>query len=47
MRRILLTIGYKGTNYCGFQKQNNGNTIQQELENALEKIREFYHKNQN
>ena len=38
MRRILLTIGYKGTNYSGFQIQNNANTIQQELENAIKKV---------
>lgn len=38
MKRILLTLSYKGTNYCGFQIQNNGISIQQVLENALEKL---------
>lgn len=38
MRRLLLTVGYKGTNYGGFQRQNNANTIQQELEAVLEKV---------
>lgn len=38
MKRMFLTIGYKGTNYSGFQKQNNANTIQEELETAIEKV---------
>ncbi|MEG1528227.1 MAG: tRNA pseudouridine(38-40) synthase TruA [Clostridia bacterium] len=33
--RIKLIISYLGTNYSGFQLQNNGKTIQGELENAL------------
>ncbi len=35
---IKLTIEYDGTNYCGWQIQPNGQTIQQVLEQALEKI---------
>lgn len=33
--RFFFEVSYKGTNYSGFQKQNNANTIQNELENAL------------
>ncbi len=36
--RIKITVSYKGTNYCGFQIQQNGNTVQEELENAIYKI---------
>ena len=35
MRNIALIISYDGTNYCGFQRQNNGNTIQGTVEAAL------------
>ena len=35
MKRYLITVQYYGKNYCGFQKQNNGNSIQQQLEDAL------------
>ena len=35
--RILLTVAYRGTNYAGWQWQENGPSIQQELETALEK----------
>ncbi|MBR6525317.1 MAG: tRNA pseudouridine(38-40) synthase TruA [Clostridia bacterium] len=35
--RILLTVAYRGTNYSGWQWQENGPSIQQELEKALEK----------
>lgn len=39
MKTILLNISYRGTNYKGFQKQKNTTqTIQEYLENALEKI---------
>jgi tRNA pseudouridine(38-40) synthase len=34
-RRIALTVEYDGTNYQGFQLQNNKPTIQGELEEAL------------
>lgn len=35
MPRIKLTIEYEGTAYNGWQKQNNGKTIQGEIEQAL------------
>jgi len=38
MRNIKLIIEYDGTNYCGFQIQENGVTIQGELEKALLRI---------
>ena len=36
MRNIKLIIEYIGTNYCGFQKQKNGLSIQLVLESAIE-----------
>ena len=36
MRNILLTISYDGTNFCGWQKQENQRTVQGEIEKALE-----------
>lgn len=33
---ILLTVSYDGTNYCGWQRQVNGPTIQANIEKALE-----------
>ena len=36
--RYFLDIAYKGTNYHGWQIQQNAHSVQQELENALEKI---------
>ena len=38
MRYIKLTIEYDGTNYCGWQKQINGPSIQEATEKALKKI---------
>lgn len=35
IRTIKLLISYDGTNYCGWQKQPNGITIQEEIENCL------------
>lgn len=35
MKRIRLTVAYDGTNYCGWQIQPNGVTIQQKLNEAL------------
>jgi len=35
MRNIKLTIQYDGTNYCGWQRQENGISVQEELENAV------------
>lgn len=38
MRNIKLTIEYDGTNYAGWQRQNNIVTIQQRVEEAIENI---------
>ncbi len=35
MRHIALTVSYDGTDWCGSQRQNNGATIQGELERVL------------
>lgn len=35
LRTIKLTISYDGTEYCGWQKQKNGKTIQGEIEQCL------------
>lgn len=35
MRNICLVLEYLGTNYCGFQKQINGLSIQEVLENTI------------
>ena len=37
-KNILLTVSYDGTNYFGWQKQQNFRTIQETLENALKKM---------
>ena len=36
--RILLTISYDGTDFCGYQIQPNGRTVEEELEKALFKL---------
>lgn len=36
MSRYFLELAYKGTNYSGFQKQENANTIQAEVEKAFQ-----------
>src|SRR5687768_9242241 len=36
MARYFLEVSYKGTGYAGFQVQKNANTIQAEVERALE-----------
>lgn len=36
--RYLITIGYDGSKFYGFQKLNNNRSVQKELENALTKI---------
>ena len=36
--RYLMIVQYNGINYNGFQKQKSGNTIQNNLENALKTI---------
>lgn len=38
MRRIRLIIAYDGTNYCGWQKQPNGITIEEVLNGALSEL---------
>lgn len=38
MRNLLLTLRYDGTAFHGWQIQPNGNTVQQELSDALKKI---------
>ncbi len=35
MARYFMELAYKGTNYHGWQRQPNGSSVQQELENAL------------
>ena len=37
-KRIRLTVAYDGTAYCGWQIQNNGRTIQGELNRCLEEL---------
>ncbi len=37
-RNIKLIVEYDGTNYCGWQSQQNGPSIQEELEKALFKL---------
>ena len=36
--RILIQIEYNGKNYCGWQRQKNGTSIQEVLENALQTL---------
>jgi tRNA pseudouridine38-40 synthase len=38
MRTVKLTIEYDGTEYCGWQIQPNGITIQEKLEDAIQKL---------
>ena len=38
MRRIKLVVAYDGTEYCGFQVQNNGPTIEGELNKVLSEL---------
>mgnify|MGYP000588676839 FL=1 len=35
MKRVRLTIAYDGTNYCGWQVQINGITVEEVLNKAL------------
>lgn len=42
MQRYKVTIAYDGTNYVGFQRQTNGNSIQFELEKALKRASKGY-----
>ena len=44
MRNILLTVSYDGTDFCGWQRQDDKEggvafrTVQDEIEKALEKL---------
>lgn len=38
MRNILLLISYDGTNFCGWQRQDNQRTVQEEIEKVLETV---------
>ena len=38
LRRILLVVSYDGTNYCGWQVQPNGVSIQAVLQEAVEDL---------
>ena len=38
MKRVRLTVAYDGTNYCGWQVQANGNTVQAELNHHLSQL---------
>ncbi len=38
MSRYFIEVNYRGTNYAGFQKQENAHTVQAEVEAALSKI---------
>lgn len=38
MRRIMLVVAYEGTNYCGWQVQPNGFTIEEVLNRELSRI---------
>lgn len=38
MKRVMLRIAYDGTNYCGWQIQQNGKTVQGELNRCLSEL---------
>ncbi len=38
MKRVMLTVAYDGTAYCGWQVQQNGDTIEGELNKALREL---------
>ena len=38
MRRIKLTVAYDGTDYCGWQIQKNGITVEEVLNKALSRL---------
>ena len=38
LNRYFIYLGYSGKNYCGWQVQPNGDTVQQQLENSLSTV---------
>ncbi len=38
MKRVMLTVAYDGTNYCGWQQQPNGDTIEGQLNKHLTEL---------
>lgn len=42
MRNIWITVSYDGSNYAGFQRQKNGYTVQEALEDALRKLTQVH-----
>lgn len=36
--KILLTVAYVGTDYCGWQVQKNGRSVQETVQNAVEEV---------
>ena len=38
MHKYKITLEYDGTDYVGWQRQENGNSIQASLEKAIEKL---------
>lgn len=38
LKNIKLTVEYDGTNYCGWQRQRNGKSIQQTIEEAIGRV---------
>ena len=38
MKRVKMTVSYDGTNYCGWQLQPNGLTIEEVLNKALSEL---------
>ena len=42
INRIFLEIAYDGGGYCGWQVQDNGNTVQAEIEKALAEIQKTH-----
>ena len=38
MRNLKVTMGFRGTNYHGFQRQPNGITVQEVVETALSQL---------
>lgn len=38
MKRVMLTVAYDGTEYCGWQIQSNGNTIEAQLNQHLSEL---------